>query len=75
MAPRFGIDAAAAHVECAVDLGTTSGPGGYGLAVTLTVKVPGADTEALRKAIEAADEVCPYSNAVRGNVAVTLRTA
>ena len=73
--PRFGIDATAAHVDCAVDLGTVDTPGAYGLAVTLTVRMAGADPEALRKAVEAADEVCPYSNAVRGNVTVTLQTA
>ncbi len=72
VAPKFGIDASRAEVECAVHLGTVDGPAGYGLAVELTVRVPGADPERLREAVAAADEVCPYSNGVRGNVAITL---
>ena len=46
--------------------------GGLGLAVTLNVRIPElsrADAEAL---VAAAHEVCPYSVATRGNIAVTL---
>ncbi len=42
--------------------------GGYGLAVTLEVNVPGV----AQQLVEAAHEVCPYSNAIRGNVNVEL---
>jgi osmotically inducible protein OsmC len=47
-------------------------PGGFGLDIDLHVNLPGleqADAEAL---VEAADLVCPYSNATRGNVDVRL---
>ncbi len=47
-------------------------PGGFGIEVELRVSIPGmarADAEAL---VHAAHEVCPYSNATRGNVDVTL---
>ena len=46
--------------------------GGYGLAVTLTVDLPGVDRNAAGELIAKAHEVCPYSIAVRGNVEVTL---
>jgi Ohr subfamily peroxiredoxin len=47
-------------------------PGGFGIEVELRVSIPGmarADAEAL---VHAAHQVCPYSNATRGNVEVTL---
>jgi len=49
-----------------------NGKGGFGITVTLNISLPGmerADAEAL---IHKAHEVCPYSNATRGNVDVTL---
>jgi len=49
--------------------------GGFGLTVALNVDLPGlerADAEAL---VAKAHEVCPYSNATRGNVDVTLSVA
>jgi osmotically inducible protein OsmC len=49
-----------------------NGAGGYGLAVTLVVTVPGAEHDAAVKLAEAAHQVCPYSNATRGNIDVTL---
>ena len=44
----------------------------YGLAVTLTVEIPGVDKEVAKELAEKAHQVCPYSNAVRGNVEVRL---
>ncbi|MBR7781516.1 organic hydroperoxide resistance protein [Undibacterium luofuense] len=49
-----------------------NGKGGFGITVTLNISLAGmerADAEAL---IHKAHEVCPYSNATRGNVDVTL---
>ena len=46
--------------------------GGFGLDVELAVSLPGvpkADAEAL---VEKAHQVCPYSNATRGNIDVRL---
>ncbi|MEV0029822.1 organic hydroperoxide resistance protein [Nocardia sp. NPDC050793] len=45
---------------------------GFGLAVTLTVDLPGIDPAAARSLVEAAHQVCPYSNATRGNIDVDL---
>ncbi|MGA0611186.1 organic hydroperoxide resistance protein [Caldimonas sp. KR1-144] len=47
-------------------------PQGFGIQAELNVSIPGmarADAEAL---VEAAHQVCPYSNATRGNIEVTL---
>ncbi|MFI6095211.1 Ohr family peroxiredoxin [Lentzea sp. NPDC051213] len=70
VAAEHGVDATAAQVTCEVDLGTTEHD--YGLAVRLTVGVPGVDADRLQKLLHAADATCPYSAAVRGNIPVTL---
>ena len=46
--------------------------GGFGLAVTLDVNVPGVDQAVAEELVEKAHQVCPYSNATRGNIPVTL---
>lgn len=46
--------------------------GGYGITVDLAVSLPGVEPEAGERLIKAAHEVCPYSNATRGNVDVGL---
>ncbi|MFG2519009.1 organic hydroperoxide resistance protein [Streptomyces sp. NPDC048527] len=46
---------------------------GFGLAVTLRVELPeSVDAETGRKLVEQAHQVCPYSNATRGNIDVDL---
>ena len=47
----------------------------YGLAVDLVVSLPGLEEEAGRKLVDAAHQMCPYSNATRGNIDVNLRVA
>ncbi|MGP8231977.1 MAG: organic hydroperoxide resistance protein [Methylovirgula sp.] len=47
--------------------------GGFGLEVELDVSLPGLPRDAAQELIEKADKVCPYSNALRGNVQVTLK--
>jgi organic hydroperoxide reductase OsmC/OhrA len=46
--------------------------GGFGLTVDLKVSVPNVDGPAAEKLVAKAHEVCPYSNATRGNIPVTL---
>ncbi|MBN9326799.1 MAG: OsmC family protein, partial [Cellulomonas sp.] len=46
---------------------------GFGLAVELEVVIPDLDREQAQVLVEAAHQVCPYSNATRGNVEVTLK--
>jgi len=50
-------------------------PGGFGLAVELKISVPGMERDALQSLVEQAHQVCPYSNATRGNIDVTLTLA
>jgi osmotically inducible protein OsmC len=61
-------------VKATVGIGPRS-EGGFGLDIDLAVSLPGlarADAEAL---VEKAHQVCPYSNATRGNVDVRLTVA
>jgi osmotically inducible protein OsmC len=62
---------ATASVGAQVGIGP-NGAGGFGLAVTLTVTTPGMDQAAAEAVVAKAHEVCPYSNATRGNVEVTI---
>ena len=49
--------------------------GGFALEVTLHVELGGGIEQSAAEAlVEAAHQVCPYSNATRGNVPVTLET-
>ncbi|TCP10068.1 organic hydroperoxide resistance protein [Caldimonas thermodepolymerans] len=47
-------------------------PGGFGLQVKLGVSLPGWERGDAQALVEAAHKVCPYSNATRGNIDVTL---
>jgi osmotically inducible protein OsmC len=46
--------------------------GGFGLAVELSVSIPGVDQAKAQELIELAHAFCPYSKATRGNINVTL---
>ena len=47
-------------------------PQGFGIQVWLKVKVPGMEKAQVQQIVDAAHQVCPYSNATRGNVEVAL---
>ncbi|MBL8468252.1 MAG: organic hydroperoxide resistance protein [Methyloversatilis discipulorum] len=47
-------------------------PTGFGIEVELTIAVPGLPREQVESLVEKAHIVCPYSNATRGNIDVTL---
>lgn len=47
---------------------------GFGLVVTLEANIPGVEQSVADDLIAQAHQVCPYSNATRGNVEVTLKT-
>ncbi|KST59631.1 MAG: organic hydroperoxide resistance protein [Microvirga sp.] len=49
--------------------------GGFGITADLTVSLPGLDRADAQKLVDAAHQVCPYSNATRGNVDVGLTLA
>jgi osmotically inducible protein OsmC len=60
-----------ASVSAQVGIGP-NGSGGFGLAVTLAVSTPGMDQQAAEAVVAKAHEVCPYSNATRGNIEVSI---
>lgn len=65
-------DLSGTEVSASVALGTLDS-GGFGLTVELDVHIPALDHDAAMALVERAHEVCPYSNATRGNVDVKLR--
>ncbi|GAA2304781.1 MULTISPECIES: organic hydroperoxide resistance protein [Streptomyces] len=65
------VDVSDAAVTAEVSIGKQGE--GFGLAVTLRVELPDSVDEATgRKLVEQAHQVCPYSNATRGNIEVDL---
>ena len=60
-------------IDAEVDLGPVGQA--YGVAARLNIHLPGMDREAAQQLIDAAHQVCPYSNATRGNIPVTLTLA
>ena len=64
---------ASVSIKSDVSIGPLSGkPGAFGIAVAMAINVPGMDKPAAEALVKAAHEVCPYSNATRGNVDVAL---
>lgn len=49
-----------------------NGKGGFGIQVALNISLPGMDRQLAEDLVNKAHEVCPYSNATRGNIEVTL---
>jgi len=46
--------------------------GGFGLAIALEISLPGVERAAAEDLVAKAHQVCPYSNATRGNIDVAL---
>ncbi|MEY9841542.1 organic hydroperoxide resistance protein [Streptomyces sp. 846.5] len=66
------VDTSEASVTAEVSIGS-NGQGGFGLAVVLRVELPEAlQGETGKSLVEQAHQVCPYSNATRGNIPVEL---
>lgn len=62
------------EVSASVSFGSIEGGGGgFGLAVELDVHAPQLSIEEAERLVARAHEVCPYSNATRGNIEVTLK--
>ncbi|MGY6023264.1 organic hydroperoxide resistance protein [Streptomyces spinosirectus] len=65
------VDVSDAAVTAEVGIGKQGE--GFGLKVTLRIELPGTVDEATgRKLVETAHQVCPYSNATRGNIEIDL---
>lgn len=68
-AQKVAIDGSS--VGARVGIGS-NGAGGFGLAVDLEVNIPDVDPAVAQQLADAAHQVCPYSNATRGNIAVRI---
>lgn len=64
-----------ATIDAEVSFGERSTGPGYNIAVALTVTLPGLEHDQAVELVEKAHQVCPYSNATRGNVDVKLTVA
>ena len=71
VARRRRLDPGAVRVTARVGIGPLAG-GAFGLEVALRVALPDVDRETAESLLRDAHAVCPYSNATRGNVPVTL---
>jgi len=69
---REKVDVDGSTVEAEVGIGPND-QGGFALQVALTASLPNVDQEAADRVVAAAHQVCPYSNATRGNIDVTVR--
>jgi osmotically inducible protein OsmC len=66
-------DADGSAVTAEVGIGPINGGAGYGLEVVLEVSLPGVERAVAEELVAKAHEVCPYSNATRGNLKVDLK--
>ena len=69
-----GQDKIALPADTSIDatVGIGQIPQGFGIEVHLAVTVPGLDRAVAQSVIDKAHQVCPYSNATRGNIEVTI---
>lgn len=71
VAKKSDVDTDASTVTASVTFGTTE-TGALGLAVVLEVHIPDVELSVAQELAESAHQVCPYSNATRGNIEVTI---
>ena len=67
------IDVEGSAVTARVGIGPND-TGGFGLRVDLEAELPGVARDVAEELVAAAHEVCPYSNATRNNIDITLTT-
>ena len=68
------VDVDGSTVTARVGIGRVDA-GGFGLSVALTVSLPSVERALALDLVEKAHQVCPYSNATRGNIDVDLAVA
>jgi osmotically inducible protein OsmC len=71
MAANAKVDASSSTVTAVVGIGPNDA-GGFALSVELEVNLPGVDHATAEDLAAKAHEVCPYSNATRGNIPVEV---
>ncbi|MCW2506428.1 MAG: hypothetical protein JWO79_4712 [Actinomycetia bacterium] len=74
VARKQGVDLTDAAITVDIGLGP-NGQGGFGLEAAIEAELPSVDEDTARRLLDLAHHVCPYSNAIRGNVEVTLTVA
>ncbi|MFI2613769.1 organic hydroperoxide resistance protein [Streptomyces sp. NPDC018584] len=74
VARKENADISGSTVTAKVGIGQNES-GGFGLEVTITASIPNVDAATARSLVEKAHQVCPYSNATRGNIKVELAVA
>ncbi len=57
-------------IDASVSIGPI--PNAFGIAAKLVVNLPGMDRNLAQELLQAAHQVCPYSNATRGNIEVDI---
>ncbi|AFL89891.1 putative redox protein, regulator of disulfide bond formation [Terriglobus roseus DSM 18391] len=63
-------------IDSSVSFGPVADGGkGFGIGVDMVIHLPGLEREQAEKLVHDAHEVCPYSNATRGNIDVNLSVA
>jgi lipoyl-dependent peroxiredoxin len=71
VARRMQASVDGSEVSAAVGIGPIEG-GRYGIQVALKIRLPGVEAQRAKELVDAAHQVCPYSNATRGNIEVDL---
>ena len=74
VARRAKVTLADDAVTVDVGIGPRDG-GGFGLTVSIEAELPGVDETQARELLDQAHQVCPYSNATRGNIDVKITLA
>jgi len=70
-ANQLKIDSAGSKTSVEVGIGQRA-EGGYGLDLDITAHLPGIARDDAQRLVEATHQLCPYSNATRGNIDVRL---
>lgn len=61
-----------ADVSITSEVGIGPIPAGFGIQVAMKISLPGLERDQAEALVAAAHQVCPYSNATRGNIDVSL---
>ncbi|MGH4028054.1 organic hydroperoxide resistance protein [Actinomycetota bacterium Odt1-20B] len=74
VARKEKVDISGSTVTAKVGIGQNE-EGGFGLEVAISASIPNVDAATAQSLVEKAHQVCPYSNATRGNIKVELSVA
>lgn len=76
VARNAGLRFADEEIEVVAEIGLSRNEeGGFALSAALAVTIEGVSRQTAEDLVAAADKICPYSNAIRGNVHVEITVA